>query len=215
MKTRVLLADDHALFREGLKLLLAASHDIDVVGEASTGMEAVALARSTKPDVAVLDFAMPELNGAEAARQIRVESPCTRILALSMHDDKEHALLMLEAGATGYMLKNAPSADLLEAIQRVARGELIFGCAAAQGMLQVHLERVQGAASRPAPELTARQAAVLQLIAEGKSTKEIAVFLRVSTKTVETYRAQLMSRLDIHSIAGLTKYAIRKGLIDP
>jgi DNA-binding NarL/FixJ family response regulator len=213
VKIRVLLADDHTLIRQGILLLLKDVADVEVVGQAADGREAVCLAEKLKPDVVILDIAMPDLNGMEAARRIRSVSATTRILALSMHSDRQFVTNMFEAGAAGYLQKSSTIGELENAIRRVARGEIYLGEPMGQDLLKEYARSFADAeASR---RLTSRQSEVLQMISEGKTTKEIASSLKVSLKTVETYRRQIMARLDIHSIAGLTKYAVRAGLTAP
>ncbi len=212
-RIRVLLVDDHALFREGIGAILQEVPDIQVVGQASNGREAVELAATLEPDVILLDVTMPLLNGAEAARRILAGNGHARILALSMHDELEYVEQLLEAGAAGYLRKGSSSEALLEAVRRVAGGEAYLDGAIAEAVLKEHARLL--AASKTASPLTPRQVEVLQLIAEGASTKEIAFQLHVSGKTVETLRRQIMSRLDTHTIAGLTRYALRHGLTSP
>jgi len=215
VKIRVLLADDHAIFREGLLLLLRQDAHIEVVGVASNGREAVQMAGTTKPDLIILDVTMPDLNGMEATRRIRAGDPQARILALSMHSEMLQVGRMLEAGARGYVLKDRGGCELKEAITRVAAGEIYLDPTIAQEILRDYVSKLDGGGEKPASLLTSRQSEVLQMIAEGRTTKEIASLLDVSVKTVETYRRQIMTRLDIHSVAGLTKYAVREGLTRP
>jgi DNA-binding NarL/FixJ family response regulator len=215
VKVRVLLADDHALFREGLLLLLRQDPHLDVVGVASNGREAVQLASTTKPDVIILDVTMPDLNGMEATRRIRAGNPQAKILALSMHSEMHQVGRMLEAGARGYVLKDRSSSELKDAISRVAGGEIYLDATIAQEILREYVSKLDGGGDKPAALLTSRQSEVLQMISEGRTTKEIASLLDVSVKTIETYRRQIMARLDIHSVAGLTKYAVREGLTRP
>jgi DNA-binding NarL/FixJ family response regulator len=214
VKIRLLLADDHALVRQGLLNLLSHSPSFEVVAEASNGREAAALAAQLSPDVVVLDVSMPDLNGMETARRIRSADPNVKILALSMHGDTQMVREMLECGASGYVLKSASFSELQEAICAVARGEIHLGPGLDKDLLRDCL-RPDSSGRGPAGRLSSRQAEVLQLISEGRTTKEIASLLGISVKTVETYRNQIMSRLKIHSIAGLTKYALREGLTEP
>ncbi len=207
---RILLADDHALMREGVHALLSRVPGIAVVAEACNGREAVELALELKPDVVLLDVSMPDLNGMEAARRIISANPETRILALSMHSESVYVEKMLEAGALGYLLKDSDAEQLLCAVNAVSKNIVYLDKSIAREMVK-ELVRTRSCADTPSP-LTSRQAEVLQLVAEGRTTKEIASLLGISLKTVETFRRQIMVRLDIHSIAGLTRYAVRQGL---
>ena len=210
MTWRVLLCDDHRVLREGLRTLLAQREGVEVVGEASNGREAVSLAKSLAPHVVLLDISMPDMNGTEAARSITHDCPNTRVIALSVHSDRRYVMGMLQAGASGYLVKSCAFEEITAAIDAVCRGEAYL-CSAVTGAVVENLRR--GAESAPgASPLTSREREVLQLIAEGVSTKEIAARLHLSVKTVESHRAQLMIKLDLHSIAELTKYAIREGI---
>ena len=206
---RVLLADDHALVRDGLRAVLARETDIQVVGEAADGREALAAAETAKPDVAVLDLSMPLLNGLDAARQLAARDRGPRTILITMHAEDRYVLEALRAGVQGYVLKKQAVADLVRAIREVAAGRVYLspgvGAAVAAAIR----------ASGPLPEdgLTPREREVLQLVGEGKTTKEIAAILRVSVKTADAHRTRLMQKLDIHDIAGLTRCAIRLGLI--
>jgi len=211
---RVLLADDHALVRAGIRALLEQLDDIDVVAEASDGREALELTASHHPDVALLDIAMPEMNGIEVARRIRQKHADVRVLLLSMHSNEEYVSEALASGAAGYVLKDASVAELDLAVRAVARGESYLSPGVAKQIVSGHVQP-GGDASSSLQRLTPRQREILQLVAEGNSTKQIAGKLGVSVKTVETHRAQLMERLDIHDIAGLVRYAMRVGLISP
>jgi DNA-binding NarL/FixJ family response regulator len=210
---RVLLADDHALVRAGLRKLLESLPGVEVVAEAGDGREAVALVVSKDPDLALLDIAMPGLNGLEAAARIVAEHPRTRVLLLSMHGSEEHVLQALRAGASGYLLKDAALTELELAIEAVRNGETYLSPAISRHVGEY--VRRTGAEATERESLTLRQREILQLIAEGNSTKQIAALLGVSVKTVETHRAQLMEKLDIHEVAGLVRYAIRIGLVSP
>jgi DNA-binding NarL/FixJ family response regulator len=208
---RVVLADDHTLVRAGIRALLDRMPDVEVVGEAGEGSEAVAQVAATRPDVLLADVAMPGLNGLEAAERLRREFPEVRIVMLSMHANEEYVLRALRAGASGYLLKDAASVELDLALRSAVAGQTYLSPAISRQMIDSYMSRVGGGAA-PEP-LTPRQRGILRLIAEGKSTKEIAFELAISVKTVETHRAQLMERLDIHDVAGLVKYAIRAGIV--
>jgi DNA-binding NarL/FixJ family response regulator len=208
--TRVLLADDHLLVREGLKALLA-TEGFDIVGQVSNGQEAVRAAGELHPDVAVLDFAMPLLNGLDAAREILQATPQTRTILLTMHTADRYVLEALRAGVKGYVVKTQAAADLVRAIRDVARGLVYLGPTVAHTVVQALLSQ----AVVPADPFTSRERAVLQLVAEGKTTKEIAGLLGVSVKTAEAHRTRLMDKLDTRGTAGLVRHAIRSGLIQP
>jgi DNA-binding NarL/FixJ family response regulator len=209
MKTalRVLLVDDHALVRAGLHSLLQTLPGIEVVGEAGNGREALALVGQVQPEVVLMDISMPGLNGFEAARRMIREHPSTRILMMSMHADEESVSQAFTAGATGYLLKSAEREELEIALQAVRAGQRWFSPAVRKQALE------PGEAFPLRAPLTPRQREVLQLIAEGNSTRDIAQQLQISVKTVETHRAQLMERLDIRNVPGLVLYAIRKGIV--
>lgn len=207
---KVLLADDHQLMRQGLRALLE-RQGIDVVAEAADGHEAIARAKQACPDVVVMDVAMPGLNGIDAARRIKAELPLVKILALSMNADARYVNAMLEAGASGYLLKNAASDELLDALTAVLGGETYLSPAILRGSPNPALRRGTPVPGSEKP-LSAREREVLQLIAEGKTSKEIAGSLNIAVPTVETHRRQLMDKLNVRTIAELTKYAIREGL---
>ena len=213
MSIRVLIADDHKIMLAGLRSLLEKQTGFDVVSEAENGRKAVQMAQETRPDVVVMDVSMPDLNGIEATKQIMESVPETRVIALSMHSDKRFVMGMLRAGASGYLLKDCASQELANAIHQVAGGKKylspeITGVVIDDFLLGGPQEEVATVAS----QLSAREREVLQLIAEGWSTKQIASHLYVSVKTIETHRRQIMKKLDLHTIAALTKYAIREGL---
>lgn len=215
---RVVLADDHRLVRAGVRALLERLPDIEVVGEAGDGREALGLLKTVQPDVALLDIGMAGMNGLEAATRATKEFPRVRTLILSMHASEEYVLRALRAGAAGYLLKDSATAELELAIKAVARGETYLSPAMSKHIVADYVRRVGGggaAEAAPYETLTPRQREILQLVAEGQSTKAIAKTLDVSIKTVETHRAEIMERLDIHDIAGLVRYAIRTGLISP
>ncbi len=212
MKLRILLADDHKIVRDGLRNLLEKDPDILVVGEAEDGREALQLARALSPDVVVMDIAMPELNGIEATRQILAEAQGVKVVALSMHSDKRYVSEMLKAGASGYLLKDCAFEELITAIRTIAKGKIYLSPGIAGVVLEDYIRKGAKTDASVFSLLSDREREVLQLMAEGKTTKEVAAHLNVSVKTVETHRMHIMTKLDIHSIAALTKYAIREGL---
>ena len=210
---RILLADDHRIVRDGLRSLLDAAEGREVVGEATNGREAVKLARQLRPELVIIDVAMPELNGIDAARQIRKDNPDTRVIALSMHSDASYVGKILQAGASGYLLKDCAFEELTEAIAAVLAGKVFLSPGITGVVVEDYVRALEHGDKRaPTDVLTPKEREVLQLIAEGKSTKEIAAALFVSVKTIETHRQNIMGKLDIRSIAELTKYAIRTGL---
>ncbi len=213
MSTRILIADDHRIMREGLRALLGKQDTFLVVGEAEDGRKAVELAARLRPDVVIMDLTMPGLNGIEATRQIVAANPGTKVIALSIHSDRRFVRQMFEAGATGYLLKEGAFEELARAIHTVAGGKAFVSPGIA-GVLINDLVRQMAGRETPAGvrALRGREKEVLQLLAEGKSTKEIAAILRVGVKTVETHRRQIMLKLQLDSVAELTKYAIREGL---
>ncbi|MGE5219269.1 MAG: response regulator [Chloroflexota bacterium] len=211
MPHTILIADDHRLLREGLRALLERD-GFRVVGEADNGRSAVKLAKQLQPDIVITDIAMPDLNGVDATRQICVEAPRSKVLALSMHTESRFVLGILEAGASGYLLKDAAFEELSIAIETISKGQVYLSPAIAGVVVRQSLARLGTQSTLPQAELSKREREVLQLIAEGKSTKKIATMLHVSVKTVETHRKQIMDKLDIHSIAELTKYAVREGV---
>jgi DNA-binding NarL/FixJ family response regulator len=212
MRLRVLLADDHALVRAGLRKLLEALPDIEVVGEAGDGQAVLLLAEQLHPNLVLMDIAMPGLNGLEAAARLTKAHPQTRVLILSMYQNEDYVRQALRAGAAGYLLKDAAPVELELAIKALRRGETYLSPAVSKGVMSDYVQRLRGEAA-PGEALTPRQREVLQLIAEGRTTKEIARRLDLSVKTVETHRTQLMKQLDLHDVAGLVRYAIRTGLI--
>jgi DNA-binding NarL/FixJ family response regulator len=211
---RVLLADDHTLVRGGIRSLLATIDGVEVVAETGDGREALELLAHHRPDVALLDIGMPGMYGIEIARRSRQASPGTKIVILSMHDDKTHVSQAIRAGVAGYLLKGAAVAELPLAIRAVMAGEAYLTPRVSRHLVDGFLNDER---SEPDPleELPPRQREILQLIAEGRSSKEIAGILDVSVKTIETHRARLMDRLDIHDVAGLVRFAIRSGLVSP
>jgi len=210
MRIRVLLADDHLMVRQGLKALLE-REGLDVIGEASDGRDAIRLARRLQPDVAVLDLVMPLLNGVDAAREITKVSRKTKTILLTMHKEDRYVIEALKAGVRGYVLKDQAAPDLVEAISEVFKGTTYLSHGVSGALVGAYLARTDF----PQPPLTPRQRQVLQLVAEGKTTKEVTSLLGVSVKTAESHRASLMDRLSIHETAGLVRYAIRIGLIRP
>lgn len=212
--TRVLLADDHTLVRAGLRKLLESMPEVTVVGEADDGLALLTLAAQLQPDLVLMDIAMAGLNGLEAAARLRKAQPGIRVLILSMHQNEEYVRQALRNGAAAYLLKDAAPVELALAIQAVQRGETWLSPAVSRGVVSDYVQRLRGDVA-PAALLTPRQREVLQLVAEGHSTKEIARRLHLSVKTVDTHRSQLMKQLDIHEVAGLVRYAVRSGLISP
>ncbi len=207
---RILLADDHALVRQGLRFILEAQDDMEIVGQAGNGNEAVEMAEKLKPDVVVMDVAMPGLNGVEATRRLSGSLPRTRVLALSMHKDSVYVREILRAGARGYLLKDSGDADLVAAVRAVAKGEGYISPAVSDAVLSDYRKHV----TDPLDLLTSREREVLQLIAEGKTNKEIATDLNLSVYTVEAHRGRIMEKLNLHSTGELVRFALRNGLID-
>jgi len=214
MTIRILLADDHNLMRAGIRSLLEKISGVEVVGEASDGREALTLVKSLIPNIVLMDIAMAGLNGLEATLRVAREFPQVRVIILSMHANEEYVVQTLRAGAAGYLLKDAATAELELAIHAVARGDTYLSPAISRRVVEDYLGRTGNHRSL-AEQLTPRQREILQLIAEGKSTKEIAFVLNLSIKTVETHRTQLMARLNIHDVPGLVRQAIRMGLVPP
>jgi DNA-binding NarL/FixJ family response regulator len=207
---RILLADDHALVRQGFRMILDAQTDMEVLGEAGNGREAVELGEKLQPDVAIMDVTMPELNGIEATRRLATCSPRTRVLALSMHKDSAYVREILRAGARGYLLKDSVDADLLAAVRAVAKGEGYLSPGVSDAVLTDYRRHV----TDPLDLLTSREREVLQLIAEGRTNKEIATLLNLSIYTVEAHRGRVMEKLNLHSTGELVRFALRSGLID-
>ena len=212
MSIRILLADDHKITRQGLRSLLEKQQDMEVVGEAEDGRTTVSLVRELSPSVVIMDVTMPDLNGVEATRQIVGQSPDVKIIALSMHSDTLFVTEMLRSGASGYLLKDCAFEELARAIHAVVAGKTYLSPSVSGVVVDDYLHRLSKADFSDSQVLTDREREVLQLLAEGKSTKQIALKLHISVKTVETHRRQIMNKLDIHTVAELTKYAIRKGL---
>ena len=209
-RTRILLVDDHAVVRQGFKMILGAQADMEIVGEAANGREAVELGAQLNPDIVVMDVAMPELNGIEATRRLIAANPHVRVIALSMHKDSVYVREILRAGARGYLLKDSGADDLVKAIRAVAGGESYLSPAVSNAVLDDYRKHV----TNPIDLLTSREREVLQMLAEGKTNKEIAVVLNLSVYTVDAHRGRIMEKLNLHSINELVRFALRSGLID-
>jgi DNA-binding NarL/FixJ family response regulator len=209
-KIRIVLADDHSVVRQGFRRILEAQPDMEIVGEASNGKEALESAAKFTPDVVVMDVAMPELNGIEATRRMAEVAPRTRVLALSMHKDSVYVREILRAGARGYLLKDAVDEDLIAAVRAVSRGEGYLSPGVADAVLTDYRQHV----TDPIDLLTSREREVLQLIAEGKTNKEIATTLNLSVYTIDAHRGRIMEKLNLHSTGELVRFALRKGLVD-
>jgi DNA-binding NarL/FixJ family response regulator len=214
MKIRILLADDHTLLRAGIRSLLEKMPGVEVVGEAADGREALSLVKAHSPNIVLMDIAMAGLNGLDATARVIKDFPQVKVIILSMHANEEYVLQTLRSGAAGYLLKDAATAELEMAIQAVARGDTYLSPAISKRVIEDYVGRTSGQKSSP-EQLTSRQREILQLVAEGKTTKEIAFLLNLSVKTVETHRTQLMDRLNIHDVPGLVRYAMRLGLVPP
>ena len=212
MAIRILIAEDHHIVREGLRALLAEEKNIEVTAEASNGHEALERVREIKPEIVIMDVAMPEVNGIEATRQIRAESPDTRVIALSMHSDRRFVVEMLRAGARGFVLKHAAFEELVTAIDSVYNGNTYLSSSIVDVVVRDYVNKMAGTDSPAYTKLTDRERQVLKMLAEGRTTKEIAFSLHVSVKTVETHRLNIRDKLGIGSLAALTKFAIREGL---
>ena len=212
----VLLADDHTIVREGIRKLLELDPGVEVVGEAKEGREAIALARKLRPDVVLMDIAMPRLNGLEATRQVLKEVPTAKVLILSAHNDDAYVVSATTCGAVGFLLKQTSAQDLCHAIREVQRGKTVFGSFFAKRLDRHDLQTSprSGQLKKKIAKLTPRELEVLQLVAEGKTNKETASELSISIKTVEKHREHLSAKLDLHDIAGLTRYAIAAGVIE-
>jgi len=214
MPIRILLADDHTVMRTGLRLLLERQPNFQVVGEAADGREAVERAAAEKPDVVVMDIAMPHLNGVEAARQITIQSPQTAIAILSMHSDESYVIRSLKAGARAYLLKDSAEADMIEAIHAITEGKSFFSPAVRRILKEDYMHQLAEMGAEDSYELlTKREREVLQLVEEGKSNKEVANLLNLSLYTVETHRTHILQKLNLHSVPELILYAVRKGII--
>jgi two-component system, NarL family, response regulator NreC len=213
-KIKVLLADDHKMIRAGLRLVLEQQPDVAVAGEADDGRQAVALAQELKPDVVVMDIGMPSLNGIEAAVQIKQALPDTAIVMLSMHSDEGYILRALRSGAAGYILKDSAEADLVGAVHAVAEGKSFFSPKVSRILLEDYMRKLRKTGAEDSYDLlSAREREILQLVAEGKSSKEIANLLNLSVHTVETHRGNIMQKLNLRGIPELILYAVRKGIV--
>jgi DNA-binding NarL/FixJ family response regulator len=215
LKTRVLLADDHTVVRDGLKLVLDTQPDIQVVAEAGDGAEAVQKALSPEVDLAILDVAMPRMTGLQAVAELHKRRPDLRVLILSMYDDERYFFEALKAGASGYVLKSAANRDLVEAVRAAMRGEPFFYPAAVTALIRDYLERARSGETVPEDPLTPREQEVVKLIAEAHTSEEIAQMLVISKKTVERHRANILEKLGMRNRVDLTRYAIRRGLVEP
>ena len=212
-KVRILLADDHTVFREGLRMLLAQEEDLQVIGEAGDGAEAVRLTMKLKPHVVVMDIGMPNLSGVEATRQIIESAPDVRVIGLSVHNDRRFVMGMLGAGARGYLLKNCAGEELICAIHEVMLNQIYVGSRVSGYVVEEYVRQVQGGEKPSLLSLTDREREVLRWLALGKHNKEIASSLGLSDKTIESHRQHIMEKLGLHSIADLTRFAIREGLV--
>jgi DNA-binding NarL/FixJ family response regulator len=215
LKTRILLADDHAVVRRGLKLVLDAEPDLEVVAEADDGAEAVELALADDVHLALLDVTMPRLTGIQAARELSQRKPELRMLILSMHDSEHFFFEALRAGASGYVLKSVADRDLVEACRATMRGEPFLYPAAVKALIREHLDRAKRGETIPEDPLSPREAEIVKLIAEGQTSREIADLLVISEKTVERHRANILAKLGMRDRVDLTRYAIRRGLVEP
>ena len=215
LRTRVLLADDHAMVRRGLRMVLEAEPDMTVVGEADDGAEAVELALSTEADLAVLDVAMPRLTGLQAAAELKQRRPELRTLMLSMYDSEQYFFEALKAGASGYVLKSAADRDLVAAVRAAVRGEPFLYPAAVSALIRDYLDRASHGEETPSDPLTARELEIVKLVAEGHTTEEIASTLVISKRTVEHHRSHILEKLGMRDRVELARYAIRRGLVEP
>ncbi len=215
-KTRILIADDHAIVREGIRMILQSQPDFEVVGEAPDGEEAVRMSEALKPDIVVMDISMPTLTGIEATQKIKRALPGTHVLILTMHEEESYVFQLLRLGAAGYVLKRAAATDLVDAIRAAARGEAFLYPTVARSVVQDYLERMQAGEGKERYDgLTDREREILVLIADGLTNSQIADKLFISVKTVQTHRAHVMEKLDLHDRSLLVRYAVRKGLIQP
>ena len=213
-KIRILIADDHGIVRKGLRLQLEQNSDFEVVGEATEGREAVRMAEELSPDVVIMDIAMPNLNGIQATTQLVKKNPQIGVIILSMYSDETYLMRTLAAGAKGYLLKESAEVDLHRAVEVVAQGKPFFSPAIADTLLEDYMRQLQQRGLQDSYDLlTEREKEILQLLAEGKSNKDVAGILNLSTNTVETHRTRIMQKLDLHSTADIVLYAVRKGII--
>jgi len=211
MKKRILIADDHSIVRSGIRYLLSARNDVEIVGEADNGLSAISLARKLKPDMILMDIAMPQMNGVEAIQEIVREAKETKVLVLSMHSDDRMVSRAMKAGAKGYLIKDCDSKELNEAINALSAGDVYLSKELSSALIHGYIEKLVN--DIPGTSiLTPKERQILQMIAEGNTTKDIAALLNVSIKTVEVHRSNIMRKLNLHNIADLTKYAIREGL---
>ena len=213
-KVRIILVDDHSLVRASLRSLVDEFGHFEVVAEGGNGLEAIELIEEHRPDVVMMDISMPKLNGIETTRRIVKEHPEAKVVVLSMHSEEQQVLQAMQAGASGYILKSSPPHELALAIESVARGQIFLSPSISKHVVDVYLGRTT-LRPNPVEQLTPRQREILQLIAEGHASKQIAQILGASVKTIESHRASLMDRLDIHDVAGLVRFAIRHGLVSP
>jgi len=213
MSIRILLADDHKIVRDGLRTLIGKEAGMEVIGEAENGRKALKMAEKIRPNVVIIDVTMPDMNGIEATRKMVTEIPGVKVIALSMHSDRRFVLGMLEAGASGYLMKDCAFDELAKAVRSVSTGQTYLSPSIADVLVKGYLDRVNEKLSVARSPLTEREREILQLLAEGRSSKEIAAHIGVSVKTVETHRRNMMQKLNMRSVAELTKYAIREGLI--
>ena len=215
-RIRIVIADDHSIVREGVRMILSGQEDFEVVGEASTGREALAQARALRPDVVVMDISMPDMTGIQATGEIRKELPSVQVLGLTMHEEESYVFELLKMGAAGYVLKRAAAEDLVAAVRAAHRGEAFLYPSVAKMVVQDDLQRASAKEKEKALDgLTEREREVLTLIAEGLTNQAIASKLFISIKTVQTHRAHIMEKLNLHDRTELVRYAIRKGLIQP
>jgi len=213
-KIKVLVADDHTILRQGIKALLDNQEGIEVIGEAKDGREALAIIEETLPDVILMDIAMPGLNGLEATRRIKKKFPRMKVLVLTMYTNEEYIFQILNAGANGYLVKETAFQDLISAIKAVYKNEAFMSPSISKKVINSYIKKAQDDEEQTCEILTTREREILQLIAEGHSSKKIAELLFISPKTVETHRTHIMDKLNIHNRTGLIKYAIRKGMVD-
>ncbi|NPV55167.1 MAG: response regulator transcription factor [Anaerolineae bacterium] len=213
MTIRILLVDDHTILREGIKALLKYYDDVEIAGEADNGIEAIHLYRLLKPDVVLMDIAMPEMNGLEATRTIRLQNPEAKILILTQYEDQHYILPLLQAGAAGYILKRAFGTDLIKAIRSVAGGESFLYPSVTTIVLE-QLRNANTASNMSENDLSTREKEILRKVASGETSRQIALFLNISVKTVEWHRGNIMKKLGLHSVAELVNYAVKKGYVD-